>query len=205
MDDKEKKSLLFPQEFKDLNKEYEDLKNNLAAIDAELDNPIKDRGPNPKLTPSGMDEAIDPNMRSKRIQDQKDKREQVVGEFKAHAKKTLGDINPKASKEIFDVYDYETSRNKFKGQSKEQKQEEKGSVNKEAEIFDYMTATYFDRHLEAKSEVEKGIDKSAAEKENIDVWSDRFIKQLDSYKDEHDAEKATEPGKDLSDPDFDKD
>ena len=164
---------LFPEYLNHLNESYTKLQNRLAAIDYELENAPKDKGPIPAPAPPGM-KMGNFEMRKDRAEFLEKMRDANVKGFKTFANKQIGYLSEKEQKTLNDRYDFETSKNGFKDYSKENLKDVR-IVDKGDKIsMDYMDAQYFSRyHVPEKV--------GAVEKQNIDQWSERFQNILDYY------------------------
>ncbi|OCX51934.1 hypothetical protein BEL04_18200 [Mucilaginibacter sp. PPCGB 2223] len=178
---------LFPKQLEHLNKDSEQFKTQISAIDHELENAPKDEGPNPKNRPPGP-EGYDTGMRGRRAQYLDSTRERRIKTYRSAIEKNISPLDAKEQQIILSRYDFETSKNGFKNYSKQNLKEVKSVTKEDKASFDFMAASYFSKYQQPEIP-------EAHEKENIDTWSERYIDMLNSYRNEEinrDIEKELE-------------
>jgi len=174
MEDKKLYEPLFPKGFDYLNKNYRNFQQVLNAIDYELDNNLKDKGPNPKPAPSG-ELFISPELRQNRIEFLETTREKRVQGFKNRIQNQIDSFDDKQKHTINDRFDFETNRNGFKDYSIEDLKTVKDMPKEDKASFDFMAANYFEKYqVSDKSSI-------ADEKENMEMWTDRYLNLLNDW------------------------
>lgn len=175
MNERKKYVPLFPKQFDFLNAKFQVFEEGIVAIDREVEEGKKDKGPVLTNLPIGRGHTNNPEMRRRRINYLGATRDIRVKEFRKGISQELQSLDTKSQRTILDRYDFQISKNGFKDYSKQDLKTVKNIDKQDKASFDYMAARYFNKYQ--VMEIEK-----AGEKENIDQWSDRYMKLLDDYR-----------------------
>ena len=173
MNEKRKYVPLFPSNFDHLNRSYQDIQNQISAIDQELNLAPKDKGLTLEFTPPGLKQSQNANLRHERAEYLNKQRPEILKNYRSVVAKEIEVLDPTQQKDILDRYDFETSSNSFKGQPKIELDSQKGLDKDSGKSFDFMAANHF-ANYQQPGNVE------ANEKQNIDEWSKNFNAMLES-------------------------